>query len=101
MAEVGLLARVVAGARARLSGVPPNVPVCRTADDLVGLQPLDLVLIPNATEPIPAYMAQSLLPPPPAPESAAGAIAWRRSTHRFWDPRRRDGPGRYDWKPVP
>jgi hypothetical protein len=99
MAEVGLLARVVAGARARLGSTSPAVRVCRTADDLVGLDALDLVLVPGATEPIPAFLGARFLavPPPPAPPS--GVITWRRSEHRFWAPRPLV-PSKYDWREV-
>jgi hypothetical protein len=73
----------------------PSVQVCRTADDLVGLEALDLVLVPGATEPIPAGLAQAILPPSAGPAPPPAGITWRRST--FWA---RDEPGAYDWRPV-
>jgi hypothetical protein len=62
------------------------VRVCRTAADLVGLEALDLVLIPGATEPIPAFLAERFLPPPPAardrPPAASDRPPARRTLRR-------------------
>jgi hypothetical protein len=37
---------------------------CQTTADLAGLAALDQVLVPGATEPIPAFLAERLLPAP-------------------------------------
>jgi hypothetical protein len=46
----------------------PAVPIVHTLADLAALEcaATDLVLVAGYTDPVPAYLAERLLPPPPA-----------------------------------
>jgi hypothetical protein len=45
--------------------------VCQHVGDLAGLAACDLVLIPNSACPIPAFLAERLLPAAPVPSPPA------------------------------
>jgi hypothetical protein len=52
--------------------------VVTTAADLAGLAALDLVLIPNSACPIPAFLAERLLPAAPVPSPVPSPAPRRR-----------------------
>jgi hypothetical protein len=80
-----------------VADAPEEYRVCQHTGDLEGLAGCDRVMVPGGTEPVPAFIAERVLPPPPAPAPTPGAITWRRSTYFDRPPL---VPSKDDWREV-